>query len=247
MIEINLHPGSGKKAKVKAQGSGVSLKGLASGALSRVKDPFLIGAVATAGLAVLLVGGMYSYQRAKTTSVADQLQKATQDSMQYANVIHQKRRAEAQRDSVVHQVKLIESFDNKRYVWPHIMDEVSRALPPYTWITSVTQSNATDAPVSRIPAPGQKDAKGKTDAAELDSLSVPQVRFKIVGETVDIQALTRFMKLLEASPFIQDVQLERSGLMIVDNKEVTQFQLSAGYQTPDSSAIRTVPVTLSVR
>jgi hypothetical protein len=73
------------------------------------------------------------------------------------------------------------------------------------------------------------------------------VRFKIVGETVDIQALTRFMKLLEASPFIQDVQLERSGLMIVDNKEVTQFQLSAGYQTPDSSAIRTVPVTLSVR
>lgn len=247
MIEINLHPGSGKKAKVKAQGSGVSLKGLASGALSRIKDPFLIGAVATAALAVLLVGGMYSYQRAKTTSVADQLQKATQDSMQYAIVIQQKRRAEAQRDSVVHQVKLIESFDNKRYVWPHIMDEVSRALPPYTWITSVTQSNATDAPVSRIPAPGQKDAKGKNDAAELDSLSVPQVRFKIVGETVDIQALTRFMKLLEASPFIQDVQLEKSGLMIVDNKEVTQFQLSAGYQTPDSSAIRTVPVTLSVR
>lgn len=247
MIEINLHPGSGKKAKVKAQGSGVSLKGLASGALSRVKDPFLIGAVATAALAVLLVGGMYSYQRAKTTSVADQLQKATQDSMQYAIVIQQKRRAEAQRDSVVHQVKLIESFDNKRYVWPHIMDEVSRALPPYTWITSVSQSNATDAPVSRIPAPGQKDAKGKNDAAELDSLSVPQVRFKIVGETVDIQALTRFMKLLEASPFIQDVQLEKSGLMIVDNKEVTQFQLSAGYQTPDSAAIRTVPVTLSVR
>ncbi|MGH7625762.1 MAG: PilN domain-containing protein [Gemmatimonadaceae bacterium] len=248
MIEINLHPGSGKKAKVKSHGSGVSLKGLASGALSRIKDPFLIGAVATAALAVLLVGGMYSYQHAKTTSVADQLQKATQDSMQYAIVIQQKRSAEAQRDSVVRQVKLIESFDNKRYVWPHIMDEVSRALPPYTWIKSVTQSNATDAAVSRIPAPGQKgDKKGKDDAAALDSLIVPQVRFKIVGNTVDIQALTRFMKLLEASPFIQDVQLERSGLMIVENKEVTQFQLSAGYQTPDSSAIRTVPVTLSVR
>jgi len=46
------------------------------------------------------------------------------------------------RDSVVNQVNLIRSFDDKRFVWPHIMDEVSRALPPYTWLTSVTQTSA---------------------------------------------------------------------------------------------------------
>ena len=27
------------------------------------------------------------------------------------------------------------AIDEDRYIWPHILDEVSRALPPYTWIT----------------------------------------------------------------------------------------------------------------
>jgi len=64
---------------------------------------------------------------------------------------------------------------------------------------------------------------------------------------VDIQALTRFMKLLEASPFIQNVTLVKSSIVIADGKEVTEFQLDASYQAPDPSAIKTVPVSLSVR
>ena len=64
---------------------------------------------------------------------------------------------------------------------------------------------------------------------------------------MDIQALTRFMRMLEQSPFIENVQLARSTLVIVEGKEVTEFQLDAQYEQPDSSAIRTVPVALSVR
>jgi hypothetical protein len=75
----------------------------------------------------------------------------------------------------------------------------------------------------------------------------PKLTFRIAGNTVDIQALTRFMKLLEASPFIQNVQLEKSDVALVDGKDVTEFSLSAEYQTPDSTAIRTIPLTLSVR
>ena len=69
------------------------------------------------------------------------LQKAEQDSINYSGVIREQRKAQAQRDSVVAQVNLIKSFDDKRFVWPHIMDEVSRALPPYTWVTSMMQTN----------------------------------------------------------------------------------------------------------
>ena len=73
------------------------------------------------------------------------------------------------------------------------------------------------------------------------------MKFQIVGNTVDIQALTRFMKLLEASPFIQNVQLQNSALVQADGKDVTEFTLEAEYQQPDSTAIRTIPLTLSVR
>ena len=43
------------------------------------------------------------------------------------------------------------------------------------------------------------------------------------------------------------VQLVKSTMILVDGKEVTEFQLDARYQYPDSSAIRTQPVALSVR
>ena len=145
---------------------------------------------------------------------------------------------------MVAQVNLIKSFDDKRFVWPHIMDEVSRALPPYTWVTSMVQTNT----ITTAQQPSGPPPKGgKSGPPAVDSTSVPRVQFKLIGNTVDIQALTRFMKVLEASPFIENVQLERSSIILVDGKEVTEFALSAAYQTPDPSSIKTVPVTLSVR
>jgi Tfp pilus assembly protein PilN len=243
MIEINLLPGTGKKAR--SRSAGVDLAGMATGFVAKIKDPYLVGALALSVVAILGVGGMYLYQRQRTVSLDDQLQKAEQDSIRYAAVIVQKRKAEAQRDSVVRQVELIRAFDNKRYVWPHIMDEVSRALPPYTWLVSITQTNSTTL-AQPDPTPPPKNGK-KPGPPPVDTSSVPQVRLHIVGNTVDIQALTRFMKLLEASPFIQDVQLAKSAIILVDGKEVTEFQLDATYQNPDPSAIKTVPVSLSVR
>jgi Tfp pilus assembly protein PilN len=245
MIEINLLPGSGKKTRSK--GAGVNFSELASGLASKVKDPWLLGAVGSAVLAALLVGGMYWYQGSRGASLEEQLRVAHQDSVRFAAVITEKRKAEAQRDSVLRQVSLIKSFDDKRYVWPHIMDEVSRALPPYTWITSITQTN-TSTMAAPEPEPSKGKDKGKKAAkAEPDSVVTPPVQLRLVGNTVDIQALTRFMRILESSPFIENVQLVKSTLILVDGKQVTEFQLDASYQPPDPSAINVVPVSLSVR
>jgi Tfp pilus assembly protein PilN len=244
MIEINLLPGTGKKTR--SRSAGVDLAAIAGGIVAKVKDPLLVGALALALVAILAVGGMYWMQRNRTLTLDEQLQKAEQDSVRFTAVIVQKRKAEAQRDSVVHQVELIKSFDNKRFVWPHLMDEVSRALPPYTWLTSVVQTNTTSL-AQPEPAPPPKGKKKNAGPPPVDTTSIPAVRVRIVGNTVDIQALTRFMKLLEASPFIENVQLVKSTIVIVDGKEVTEFQLDASYEAPDSSMIKTVPVSLAVR
>ncbi len=55
------------------------------------------------------------------------------------------------------------------------------------------------------------------------------------------------MKDLEASPFLGNVQLEHSELAIDQGKEVTQFQLTVGYSRPDTTVLRRVPLTLSVK
>jgi len=241
MIEINLLPGTGKKPRNRGS-AGINFSGMASGIVSKVNDPLLLSAVASVLVAAIVIGGMFWHQRAQTTQVNEALQKAEQDSINYSGVIREQRKAQSQRDSVVAQVNLIKSFDDKRFVWPHIMDEVSRALPPYTWVTSMVQTNTLNTASPQAAPPTTKGAKAGPPS--VDSSSVPRVQFRLVGNTVDIQALTRFMKVLEASPFIENVQLERSSIILVDGKEVTEFALAASYQTPDPSAIKTVPVSL---
>jgi Tfp pilus assembly protein PilN len=239
MIEINLLPRAGRKAGRRS--GGLKLGALGGGLAEKVRDPYLAGAVASLVLSALAIGALQWHTTSRAGELAELERQAMQDSTRYTAILQEKRAAEAQRDSIVTQLEIIRSIDHDRYVWPHIMEEVSRALPAYTWLTSLNQTSAV---VSRAARPDS--AKAKTDSTA-DSIVVPPLQFRIVGHTVDIQALTRFMKQLEASPFIQNVQIARTDASTTDGQQVTEFQLDAEYETPPPSAIRTVPVTLSVR
>ena len=241
MIEINLLPGAAKKTR--GRGSGFSLKAVVANAQSRVKDPFMLAAVGSVIVAAGAIGGLHVSQSGRAGSLEEREQVAMRDSARFAGVLKERRRAEAKRDSVVRQLDIIRSIDNDRFVWPHIMDEVSRALPPYTWLKSLSASTQASSPAQPPPAKdGKAEAKADAPAPSGDAL-----RFRIVGNTVDIQALTRFMKLLETSPFIQNVQLARSEMVLLDGKDVTEFQLDAEYERPSRDVLTTAPVSLSVR
>ena len=247
MIEINLLPGAGKKSR--GGGTSFSVGTFFSDAMARVKDPYLLSAVGSVGLAAVVVGLLHVAQAAKSSDLTEREQRAVQDSTRFTAVLRERQRAVAQRDSVQRQLEIIKSIDNDRFVWPHIMDEVSRALPPYTWLKTISQLSTTAPPSGTTqPQPQPQQKAPATDTTKRDPSPVAEaVRFRIVGHTVDIQALTRFMKLLETSPFVQNVQLARSELVQVEGKEVTEFQLDAEYERPDPSEIRTTPVLLSVR
>ncbi len=250
MIEINLLPGSGKKARGKS--SGFAFGGAFAGIIAQVKDPYLMGAAALVILSAVATVGLWGLQQSTSSRLDRELQTAVQDSIRFGLMIKERRKVLAQRDEVLGQLSMIKTIDDNRFTWPHIMDEVSRALPPYTWLTSMAQTSAVPAPPGSEPpapaaVPGRPAAPaGVTAQAAVDS--APQrLTFRLIGQTVDIQALTRFMKDLEASPFIEDIQLIKSVTIIVEQREVTEFQLDAAWETPDPSVIRTVPVSLAVR
>ena len=240
MIEINLNPGASRKSK--GRGAGFSLSGVVGGGSSSLKDPFLLAAIASLIVAAGTVGTMHMTQTRTSTELTTREEQAVADSTRFATVLRQRRSAEAKRDSVLNQLTVIKAIDADRFIWPHVMDEVSRALPPYTWVKTLAITAPQAAPLGTgpAPAPGDTTKPAAPVAAELP-------KFRLVCNTVDIQAMTRFMKLLEASPFIQNVQLAGSQLALVDGKEVTEFVLEAQYERPDSSMIITTPVSLSVR
>ena len=251
MIEINLLPGARKQKR--SRSAAFDFGAFFGTVASRVRDPYLIVAVATTVVALGAVGGLYWYQNHKANTLTEHETKSTQDSTRYAAVVAQRRAAEQQRDSVVRQIDIIRAIDGTRFVWPHILDEVNRALPPYTWLKSLQQTSAVSGLSPEIAAGlGSGDAKNKTKAeakADSDAVAAAQLSFRLVGQTIDIQALTHFITELEASPWIQSVVLVKTENVPAQpgNKEVIEFTLDMKQQTPDSSAIKRVPLSVAVR
>jgi Tfp pilus assembly protein PilN len=262
MIEINLLPGAQRKTGGREFAPGAALAGLGE----RFKDKYLI--LGTLGLAIGIVAmaGMWTYQSRQEQALEARQSAASADSARFAAVLKARSRAEAERDSVYQQLAIIKSIDDSRFVWPHILEEINLALPQYTWLTDVAQTSAVTS--GAAPAGGDTTAAGKARAdsakklakgdrkasaaaarARADSLyngASNTLTFRITGQTVDLQALTLFMKNLEASPYIRNVQLTRSDLVTAANNQVTEFQLEAQSEVPPPDVVRTVPLSIAV-
>jgi Tfp pilus assembly protein PilN len=241
MIEINLLPGA-KKSQRSRGGTSINVGDLFRDLGSRIRDPFLLAAIGSTVVSVSVVGFLFTSQAAQVSDLTEREQKAVQDSTRYHAVIRERQTVLAQRDSVLRQIRIIQAIDGTRFIWPHLMDEVSRAVPPFTWVTTIVQTSPQPALAPEVEA----GIVGPTGGAPMDADSLP-LSIAVTGNTLDIQALTRFMRLLEASPFLQNVTLARSDVIVADGKNVTNFRLDMLYQRPDSASIRTYPFTVSTR
>ena len=260
MIEVNLLPGAQRK-----RSRAIDFSQLTDALKKHFEDKFLVAAVATVTVALIVMLGAFLTQRSRTAELNERAEIASADSARFAKVLNARARAQASRDSIYQQLAVIRSIDNMRFTWAHLLEEVNIALPAYTWLTSVTQTSPIRTTAAQDTAPQQPNAKTKKETTEskesaksvadrkrarADSLfsgaGIP-TRFRILGQTVDIQALTLFMKNLEASPFIRNVQLTRSDLVMNNGKEVTEFQLEAESEVAPQSLIQTVPLSIAVK
>jgi Tfp pilus assembly protein PilN len=234
MIEINLLPG--KKRKAAGAGFQLAMPDFRA-ILTQVKDPWLIGAIA----AWVVVGGggaaLFITGRARLAAAEARLDAVKTEKRRYDIVIAQKRQAEQVRDSLVAEINVIRSIDADRYIWPHVLDQVTKALPPYTWITRVQSVGV----VVAAAQPGQQAS------VQPDSTGAPLVRVSIDGRTVDIQAYTTFLRQLAASPWFTDVTPASSQVVIEADRPVTSFNVTVRYRVADSVYIRTVPLVQAVR
>jgi Tfp pilus assembly protein PilN len=237
MITVNLRPG------LKRKRAGSPLAGALAGAKAfgaRVKDPALLVAVA----AWLGVAGWLGYTWVSNTTelraLEPHLEQSRAEHKRFKSFLDQKHKQEQIRDSLVTQITTIQGVDGDRYVWPHVLDEVTRALPAYTWLVDLSAAPAP--PPAPVPAGQAKDAKKQP----VDS--TPRgLLFQLNGRTVDIQAYTRFLRNLEASPWITDVMPVSAQTIVEQERAVTAFTIRARFKQADSAYIRTVPLSQSVR
>jgi Tfp pilus assembly protein PilN len=244
MIEINLLPGARRTKSAARQP--IELKSLAAGLSGRFRDRYLVGSVAVTVVAALVGGVLYLTQTRSDSKLEARREQATADSTRYANFLKARAHAEAVRDTLLRQVNIIKGLDEDRYVWPHVLDEISRVLPAYTWLTGVSSNNA-QGNANVVAAPKTNEDTTKRRKAKRLETEIPKdtIKVQIRGRTVDIQAFTRLMSDLEASPYFSGVQIDKVDQAVDQGKEVTEFQLTVGYTRPDTLLLHRVPLSLS--
>jgi Tfp pilus assembly protein PilN len=221
LIEVNLLPGGKKRT---SKGRGISLKGLSlpsfgkgggGGGFSLPGDPYQLGAGAAGVVSLLVIGWLFLGVRSDREEVQVAVDAAVQDSMRFADLIQRTNQLTARRDSIGQRVAIIQEIDQGRYIWPHILDEIARALPDYAWLQEVMQIQA-------------------------DPLQI-----RIAGRAGSNFAITNFMRNLEASPFLRGVQLERTEQAPSQQNPsqiVNVFELVVTFEAPPMEQLETVPL-----
>jgi len=219
VIDINLLPGAKKRRGGK--GAGFQMPDLKALAAS-VKNPWLIGCVVGWLLVVGAVGLLYLPRQAKIRGLEPQLAAAQREARRLEAVLRTKAEAEAKRDSLLAQIAVIRNIDRERYIWPHILDAVTQALPPYTWLDQLAmQSGATDT-------------------------TTHGVAFQLTGKSADIQAVTRFVRNLEESPFLQNATAVSTAVVREEEHDVFTYVINVAYQQPDTTILTMQPLAASL-
>jgi Tfp pilus assembly protein PilN len=243
MIEVNLLPGAKRSKKSAGAGPSINFAAIGAAISARFKDKWLGAAIASAAVAIAAIAFLFVTQRTRQAGLEDAETKAVADSTRYAAVLLDRMRAQARRDSALLQLNIIKAIDEERYIWPHILEEVSRALPQYTWLRDFGISGGTQgqnpAAAIRTPPPDT----GKVRRPRRDPV-IPRdtIRMRMIGRTVDVQAFTRFMRTLEDSPFLEGITLVSSEPAIESGRDVTQFTLDLWFTRPDTLLLRRVPL-----
>jgi Tfp pilus assembly protein PilN len=171
-------------------------------------------------IGVLCVSGMGWMWTSSTTAQEDMglaLETALRDSTRFADIIQRSDLLQARSDSVIQRVNIIQEIDEGRYVWPHVLDEVARALPDYTWLDEVMEI-------------GQNGS---------------EVDVRVGGKAGNNFALAVFMDQLESSPFFRNVHFTQSEQTVeVDagRQVVYTFAVEATYASPELDFLQTVPL-----
>jgi Tfp pilus assembly protein PilN len=242
MITVNLRPDlKRKRARSPFRGVMESVRGLGG----NVKDPMLLASIVSwvgvlAWLSYVVVG-----TTRELNALEPQLEATRAEHKRFKAFLAEKRHQETIRDSLVAQIGVIRTVDGDRYVWPHLLDEVTKALPAYTWLVDMAFATPAAAPAAAPTSPSP--AAGAKDSTAAEPFMTPPTVFNVNGRTVDIQAYTRFLRQLEASPWITDVTPVSAQTVVEKERPVTAFTIRATYRQADSAYIRTVPLSESVR
>jgi len=206
MIEVNLHP-EGSKRRRKARRLPKIPGWLKPAGGGDGRDPWLIAAVAIPALVLLVVGWLWMSQRSDRGALDERITEAVEDSSRLSDLRALSDSLMAREAQIRERLDLLRGLDDGRFVWPRLLDEFSRTLPDYAWLTSIRQASA-----------------------------LPDLQAQIDGMAANPLAVTAYVRGLQESPFVGEVRILGSQEQDLDGFSAHTFKLIVGYAEPADSA-----------
>ncbi|MCZ0935890.1 MAG: PilN domain-containing protein [Gemmatimonadetes bacterium] len=175
MIEINLLPESQRARQ------GLPADGNAAGGL-RI-DVWGVALLISALTIPPGAAALWWLQRTEAVELGTRLEAVVADSARLAELRAASDSLTERSREIRERVALVEQLDRDRFAWPHLMDEISRALPPPAWLTSLRQLSAP-----------------------------PDLSVELQGVAGSPLAITEFVRGLGMSDYIADVKIIGSQL-----------------------------------
>lgn len=213
MLEVNLHPDRERQEQ----------KGFLADAEFEVPewaslgdltaDPWTMAAAVAALLLLVGVGGSWYQLQSRASNLDRRLETALADSARLAELRSLSDSLKGQREAIQSRLRLVKELDGNRYVWPHLMSELSRALPEVVWLTGVDR------------------------AAPLPDLAVT-----VTGVAANPLAITSFVRNLRAQPHVGSATIQGSSRRQVEGVTAQSFTLRVTYARPPDAQVRTRPL-----
>jgi Tfp pilus assembly protein PilN len=212
VIEVNLHPdrgrarrGTGRRLPFSLPTSFPSFGGGQRGG----RDIWTTLAVALPVLVLLVVGWLWFSQRSERGELEARLEGAVEDSTRLSDLRSLSDSLTAREARIGRRLELVQSLDDGRFVWPHLLDEIGRAVPSYTWLTALRQNSAE-----------------------------PRLQVQVDGLAANPLAITEFVRNLQGSPYVGEVRILGSQQELVENVAAQAFKLMIVYDSPPPETAR---------
>lgn len=204
-FQINLHPAVARRLRglmpgaasassraTPAAGDGIDAAPKKRFSLDIPSHPKARKIAMIAGLIGVVGVGTEAGRHIYLQSARNTLDPVIDDSVKVAKLSNSLTQYRARRDSVYAMAFRVQLMDVHRHVWPHLLDEISAALPTSTWMLAVNQGT-----------------NGASAAADSTVLSKdPEIEIEAMRALPE--DLPVFMQNLEHSPWIRAVVLKEA-------------------------------------
>lgn len=214
MIEVDLRPAREKEGSGAGGLDDIELGMPEWVSLDQLRTDPWTAAVLIAGL--VFAGGVawtWVSQQSRAEELDRRLEGAVADSARLAEIRTLSDSMIERRKSVRGRVRLVKELDQNRYVWPHLLVELSRSLPDVAWIVSVDRIS---------PLPG--------------------LELTVRGVAANPLAITTFVRSLRDQPHVGSATIQGSSRQQVQGVTAQSFTLRLSYRRPPEAQVRTRPL-----